>query len=70
MLNIRESWLGEMDGFLSNSILIDMLAQELSMTLTVRRGGREILQWQEKEKGRVGREDRLILTFQSHMYCD
>lgn len=70
MLNIRESWLGEMDGFLSNSILIDMLAQELSMTLTVRRGGREILQWQEKEKGRVGSGDRLILTFQSHMYCD
>lgn len=39
-----------MDGILSNSILIDMLAQEPSVTRTVRRGGREILQGEEKRK--------------------
>lgn len=50
MLNISETWLREIDVFLSNSTLIDMLAQEPSMTFTVRRKGREILQGQEKRK--------------------
>lgn len=56
VLNIRERRLGEMDGILSNSILIDMLAQEPSMTRTVRRGGREILQGEGERKGEGGLE--------------
>ena len=56
VLNIRESWLREMDGILSNSILIDMLAQEPSVTRTVRRGGREILQGEGKKEQEKERE--------------
>ena len=52
-----------MNVFLSNSTLIDTLAQEPSMTLTVRRGGREILERQEKSKERE-RERRMIPMFQ------
>lgn len=52
VLNIRESWLREMDDILSNRILIDMLAQEPSMTRTVRRGGHEILQGEGKKRER------------------
>lgn len=54
MLDIRESRLRETDGFLSNSILIDMLAQEPSMMFTVRRGGCEILTG--GGKGKKGRD--------------
>lgn len=71
VLNIRRSWLREMDGILSNSILIDMLAPEPSMTRTVRRGGREILQGEEKEReGRVGEGGRLIpFHIDRHLFC-
>lgn len=51
MLNIRESRLAQIDGFLSNRILIDMLAPEPSMTSTVWRGGHEILQGEGKREG-------------------
>ena len=50
VLNIRESWLSEMDGILSKSILIDMLAQEPSVTRNMRIGGHEILQGKEKKE--------------------
>lgn len=50
VLNTRESWLSEMDGILSKSILMDMLAQEPSVTRTVRIGGHEILQGKEKKE--------------------
>lgn len=66
MLNTRESWLSEMDGILSKSILMDMLAQEPSVTLTVRIGGREILQGKEKKERKrknVGERVRQTLLY-------
>lgn len=61
MLNIRESWFRETDGFLSNSILIDMLAQEPGMTFTVRRGGCETLKGERE--GTIGSEGKTNCTY-------